>query len=166
MHRANNLWQVLKENLGVSCILAITATATKSTAVSVSGHLNIAEDNIIRGTALPDNLKITVSCAEDKEKVQRTCPAVCVCVCVSCYVCGVCVWCVCPVVCVLCMVGVLLCIMEYSSHFSLAGPCAAAARSHLQLPVLHYRVLHKAAADRTCGSGPSHLCPHAAGFRR
>lgn len=61
--------QVLKESLGVSCILAITATATKTTAASVSGHLNIAEENIIRGTALPDNLIITVSCVEDKEKV-------------------------------------------------------------------------------------------------
>eukprot|EP00731_Ephydatia_muelleri_P027126 Em0018g1226a len=60
--------KVLKESLGVSCVLAITATATKSTAASVSSHLTIAVENIIRGTALPDNLTITVSCEEDKEK--------------------------------------------------------------------------------------------------
>eukprot|EP00731_Ephydatia_muelleri_P027095 Em0018g1195a len=60
--------KVLKESLGVSCVLAITATATKSTAASVSSHLAIAVENIIRGTALPDNLTITVSCEEDKEK--------------------------------------------------------------------------------------------------
>ena len=98
----------------MSCILAITATATRSTAVSVSTHLGIAEEDIIRGTALPENLKITVSCAADKDKVPivlRVCSMVVACAYVS-------------------------------PNSPLAGPGAAAAGACLQLPVLNHCVLH------------------------
>ena len=61
--------QVLKERLGVHCILGLTATATRTTALSVGKYLGIVEGDIIIGTTLPDNLQITVSCDQDREQV-------------------------------------------------------------------------------------------------
>ena len=134
----------------MSCVLAITATATKSTAASVSSHLTIAVENIIRGTALPDNLTITVSCEEDKEKVSEELLVI-------------------PHALSNCPIMLNICKVpstpfKVPSRCLLAGPCAAVAGSHLQLPVLHHCVLHQATADGTCGPDPSYLRPHA-GFR-
>ena len=64
--------QVLKERLGVKCVLGLTATATRTTALSVASHLSIAEENIIRGTAVPDNLRITVSCDGNRDEVSSS----------------------------------------------------------------------------------------------
>lgn len=64
--------QVLRERLGVQCILGLTATATRATALSVASHLSIAEENIIRGSAIPENLRITVSCDDDRNGVSVT----------------------------------------------------------------------------------------------
>ena len=63
------LVQVLRERFGVRCVLGLTATATQTTALSVAKHLGIAPGNIIQGTTLPDNLKLSVSCESDREQV-------------------------------------------------------------------------------------------------
>ncbi len=65
------LLQVLRERLGVYCILALTATATHQTAVSVATNLGIVQENIIRGPTLPDNLHVSVSCDQDRDQVNR-----------------------------------------------------------------------------------------------
>ena len=64
--------QVLKERLGVQCVLGLTATATRTTALSVASHLSIAGENIIRGSAVPDNLRITVSCDGNRDEVSSS----------------------------------------------------------------------------------------------
>lgn len=62
--------QVLKERLGVYCVLALTATATYQTALSVATHLGINQESIIRGPTLPDNLYVSVSCDQDRDQVS------------------------------------------------------------------------------------------------
>uniref|UniRef100_A0A8C6S3Z8 DNA 3'-5' helicase n=1 Tax=Neogobius melanostomus TaxID=47308 RepID=A0A8C6S3Z8_9GOBI len=64
------LCKVLRERLGVQCLLGLTATATLSTALDIARHLDISdEDGIaVRSAAVPPNLKLSVSM--DREKDQ------------------------------------------------------------------------------------------------
>eukprot|EP00057_Strongylocentrotus_purpuratus_P022513 XP_011676987.1 PREDICTED: LOW QUALITY PROTEIN: ATP-dependent DNA helicase Q4 [Strongylocentrotus purpuratus] len=57
------LCKVLKERLGFHCILALTATATKTTSDSVAHHLGIADQPgaVIRGCSVPSNLQLSAS---------------------------------------------------------------------------------------------------------
>ena len=62
--------QVLRERLGVHCVLGLTATATHTTIGDMIEHFDIHQDNVItRGSILPDHLNISVTCEEDKDKV-------------------------------------------------------------------------------------------------
>lgn len=62
--------RVLKEKLGINCILGLTATATKTTVESVIRHLGISDgfDGVITNTPVPDNLTLTVSRDTKKEQ--------------------------------------------------------------------------------------------------
>ncbi|XP_030002338.1 ATP-dependent DNA helicase Q4 isoform X1 [Sphaeramia orbicularis] len=64
------LCKVLRERLGVQCLLGLTATATMSTALDIARHLDISdEDGIaVRSAAVPPNLNLSVSV--DREKDQ------------------------------------------------------------------------------------------------
>ncbi|XP_030831457.1 ATP-dependent DNA helicase Q4 [Strongylocentrotus purpuratus] len=64
------LCKVLKERLGVHCILALTATATKTTSDSVAHHLGIADQPgaVIRGCSVPSNLQLSASKDLDRER--------------------------------------------------------------------------------------------------
>uniref|UniRef100_A0A3B4BDL0 DNA 3'-5' helicase n=1 Tax=Periophthalmus magnuspinnatus TaxID=409849 RepID=A0A3B4BDL0_9GOBI len=64
------LCKVLRERLGVQCLLGLTATATLSTALDIARHLYINdEDGIaVRSAAVPPNLNLSVSM--DREKDQ------------------------------------------------------------------------------------------------
>ncbi|KAM4630506.1 ATP-dependent DNA helicase Q4 [Polymixia lowei] len=64
------LCKVLRERLGVHCLLGLTATATLSTALDIAHHLDINdEDGIaVRSAAVPPNLQLSVSM--DREKDQ------------------------------------------------------------------------------------------------
>ncbi|CAH1119560.1 unnamed protein product [Phaedon cochleariae] len=55
--------RVLRESLGVSTILGLTATATRATRASIIQHLQIpdGEAGVISDTPLPDNLALSVS---------------------------------------------------------------------------------------------------------
>ncbi|KAM7357358.1 recQ4 helicase [Cochliomyia hominivorax] len=61
--------KVLKQNLGVKCVLGLTATATLPTRVSIINHLGITdgEKGIISDIPLPDNLILSVSKDENKD---------------------------------------------------------------------------------------------------
>ena len=54
----------------MQCVLGLTATATRTTALSVASHLSVTEENIIRGCTVPSNLHITVSCDENRDDVS------------------------------------------------------------------------------------------------
>ncbi|XP_056154015.1 ATP-dependent DNA helicase Q4 [Lampris incognitus] len=64
------LCKVLRERLGVRCLLGLTATATLSTALDIARHLDIRDqDGIsVRSAAVPPNLQLSVSM--DREKDQ------------------------------------------------------------------------------------------------
>ncbi|XP_039593277.1 ATP-dependent DNA helicase Q4 isoform X2 [Polypterus senegalus] len=64
------LCKVLRDRLGVRCLLGLTATATLATARDIAHHLEIKdEDGIaVRSAAVPPNLHLSVSM--DKEKDQ------------------------------------------------------------------------------------------------
>uniref|UniRef100_A0A8C4T3W2 DNA 3'-5' helicase n=1 Tax=Erpetoichthys calabaricus TaxID=27687 RepID=A0A8C4T3W2_ERPCA len=64
------LCKVLRDRLGVRCLLGLTATATLATARDIAHHLEIQdEDGIaVRSAAVPPNLHLSVSM--DKEKDQ------------------------------------------------------------------------------------------------
>ena len=57
--------QVLKEKLGVNCLVGLTATATRRTAVTVAKHLGIgakdAKHAVLFTSAVPENLVLSVS---------------------------------------------------------------------------------------------------------
>lgn len=61
--------KVLKQNLGVKCILGLTATATLPTRLSIMEHLGItdSERGIISDVPLPDNLILSVSKDESRD---------------------------------------------------------------------------------------------------
>ncbi|XP_074841678.1 ATP-dependent DNA helicase Q4 [Carettochelys insculpta] len=64
------LCKVLRDRLGVRCLLGLTATATLATAQDVAQHLGIREGEgiAVRSAAVPPNLQLSVSM--DREKDQ------------------------------------------------------------------------------------------------
>uniref|UniRef100_A0A3Q1IGJ1 DNA 3'-5' helicase n=1 Tax=Anabas testudineus TaxID=64144 RepID=A0A3Q1IGJ1_ANATE len=64
------LCKVLRERLGVHCLLGLTATATLSTALDIARHLDINDQDgiAVRSAAVPPNLHLSVSM--DREKDQ------------------------------------------------------------------------------------------------
>ncbi|KAG8005299.1 ATP-dependent DNA helicase Q4 [Nibea albiflora] len=64
------LCKVLRERLGVQCLLGLTATATLSTALDIARHLDITDQDgiAVRSAAVPSNLYLSVS--TDREKDQ------------------------------------------------------------------------------------------------
>ncbi|XP_031722181.1 ATP-dependent DNA helicase Q4 [Anarrhichthys ocellatus] len=64
------LCKVLRERLGVQCLLGLTATATLSTALDIARHLDITDrDGIaVRSAAVPPNLQLSVSMDRDKDQ--------------------------------------------------------------------------------------------------
>ncbi|XP_007464590.1 PREDICTED: ATP-dependent DNA helicase Q4 [Lipotes vexillifer] len=61
--------QVLRERMGISCFLGLTATATRSSALDVARHLGVAEDSILRGPGtIPANLHLSVSSDRDPDQ--------------------------------------------------------------------------------------------------
>nr|XP_043909169.1 ATP-dependent DNA helicase Q4 isoform X2 [Solea senegalensis] len=64
------LCKVLRERLGVKCLLGLTATATLSTALDIAQHLDITDQDgiAVRSAAVPHNLQLSVSM--DREKDQ------------------------------------------------------------------------------------------------
>ncbi|TMW52820.1 hypothetical protein DOY81_002087 [Sarcophaga bullata] len=61
--------KVLKQNLGVKCVLGLTATATVPTRLSIINHLDITdgEKGVISDIPLPDNLILSVSKDENRD---------------------------------------------------------------------------------------------------
>ncbi|KAL0961923.1 hypothetical protein UPYG_G00333410 [Umbra pygmaea] len=64
------LCKVLRDRLGVRCLLGLTATATLSTAIDIAKHLDITDQDgiAVRSAAVPQNLQLSVSM--DREKDQ------------------------------------------------------------------------------------------------
>ena len=63
------LCKVIKERFGVSCILALTATATRDTVNDLKTRLCISEEEgVIKGPILPNNLKLSVSRSRDRDQ--------------------------------------------------------------------------------------------------
>ncbi|KAJ7991733.1 hypothetical protein DPEC_G00286940 [Dallia pectoralis] len=64
------LCKVLRDRLGVRCLLGLTATATLSTAIDIAQHLDITDQDgiAVRSAAVPQNLQLSVSM--DREKDQ------------------------------------------------------------------------------------------------
>lgn len=56
-----HLGRVLTAELGISRVLALTATATRRTEAAVSATLRIAEEHIIRTAVVRENLRLVVS---------------------------------------------------------------------------------------------------------
>ena len=61
--------QVLRKQLGVKCILGLTATATSSTVADIAHRLEISDVDIMVHSMLPSNLQIGVSCEVNKDQV-------------------------------------------------------------------------------------------------
>ena len=60
---------MVREKLGVSTILGLTATAPDSTLADCAIRLGVCPDTgIVRGPFMPDNLILTVSKDRDREK--------------------------------------------------------------------------------------------------
>uniref|UniRef100_A0A4W4EI90 DNA 3'-5' helicase n=1 Tax=Electrophorus electricus TaxID=8005 RepID=A0A4W4EI90_ELEEL len=64
------LCKVLRERLGVRCLLGLTATATLSTALDIAHHLDIRDQEgiAVRSAAVPHNLHLSVSMDTDKDQ--------------------------------------------------------------------------------------------------
>ncbi|XP_054461672.1 ATP-dependent DNA helicase Q4 [Anoplopoma fimbria] len=64
------LCKVLRERLGVQCLLGLTATATLSTAMDIARHLDITDQDgiAVRSAAVPHNLQLSVSMDRDKDQ--------------------------------------------------------------------------------------------------
>lgn len=64
-------FQVLRERLGVQCLLGLTATATLSTALDIAQHLDIPDQDgiAVRSAAVPSNLYLSVSMDKEKDRV-------------------------------------------------------------------------------------------------
>ncbi|XP_019849939.1 PREDICTED: ATP-dependent DNA helicase Q4-like isoform X3 [Amphimedon queenslandica] len=58
--------KILKKQLGVQCILGLTATANKTTISHITESLQIKAEHVIVGSAIPENLHISVSCETDR----------------------------------------------------------------------------------------------------
>ena len=65
-----SLVQILCQTLGVGCVLGLTATASSSTIDDMADLLNVEREHIITGSAVPDNLILSVSCEDNREQVQ------------------------------------------------------------------------------------------------
>ncbi|RXN37014.1 ATP-dependent DNA helicase Q4 [Labeo rohita] len=65
------LCKVLRDRLGVRCLLGLTATATLSTALDIARHLDISDQDgiAVRSAAVPHNLQLSVSMDRDKDQV-------------------------------------------------------------------------------------------------
>ncbi|XP_031644720.1 ATP-dependent DNA helicase Q4 isoform X2 [Oncorhynchus kisutch] len=63
------LCKVLRDPLGVRCLLGLTAPATLSTALDIAQHLDITDQDgiAVRSAAVPDNLQLSVSMDRDKD---------------------------------------------------------------------------------------------------
>ncbi|XP_075705494.1 ATP-dependent DNA helicase Q4-like, partial [Rhinoderma darwinii] len=66
--------QVLRERLGVRCLLGLTATATLSTAQDVARHLEVSDvgEVPLRLAAVPSNLHLSVSMDRDRDQALVT----------------------------------------------------------------------------------------------
>uniref|UniRef100_A0AAY4E411 DNA 3'-5' helicase n=1 Tax=Denticeps clupeoides TaxID=299321 RepID=A0AAY4E411_9TELE len=64
------LCKVLRDRLGVRCLLGLTATATLSTALDIGRHLEINDQDgiAVRSAAVPPNLQLSVSTDRDKDQ--------------------------------------------------------------------------------------------------
>ena len=62
------LGRVLRHDIGVSHILALTATATRRTEAAVAAHLGIPAEDVLRNASVRDNLRLTVSREVDRER--------------------------------------------------------------------------------------------------
>uniref|UniRef100_A0A8C9U2N2 DNA 3'-5' helicase n=1 Tax=Scleropages formosus TaxID=113540 RepID=A0A8C9U2N2_SCLFO len=64
------LCKVLRDRLGVRCLLGLTATATLSTALDIARHLEIGDKEgiAVRSAAIPSNLQLSVSMDRDKNQ--------------------------------------------------------------------------------------------------
>uniref|UniRef100_A0A3Q3A9Z9 DNA 3'-5' helicase n=1 Tax=Kryptolebias marmoratus TaxID=37003 RepID=A0A3Q3A9Z9_KRYMA len=64
------LCKVLRERLGVRCLLGLTATATLSTALDIAHHLDISDQDgiAVRSAAVPPNLNLSVSTHKEKDQ--------------------------------------------------------------------------------------------------
>ncbi|KAK2887575.1 hypothetical protein Q8A67_015803 [Cirrhinus molitorella] len=64
------LCKVLRDRLGVRCLLGLTATATLSTALDIARHLDISDQDgiAVRSAAVPHNLQLSVSMDRDKDQ--------------------------------------------------------------------------------------------------
>lgn len=62
---------MLRERLGVQCLLGLTATATQSTALDIAQHLGIHDQDgvSVRSAAVPPNLNLSVSMDKEKDQV-------------------------------------------------------------------------------------------------
>lgn len=68
---------MLRDRLGVRCLLGLTATATLSTALDIAHHLGISdrEGIAVRSAAVPHNLQLSVSTDRDKDQVHSSLPS-------------------------------------------------------------------------------------------
>ncbi|KAJ8273375.1 hypothetical protein GJAV_G00100890 [Gymnothorax javanicus] len=68
------LCKVLRDRLGVRCLLGLTATATLSTALDIAQHLEITDQDgiAVRSAAVPLNLQLSVSMDRDKDQALVT----------------------------------------------------------------------------------------------
>ncbi|XP_062846885.1 ATP-dependent DNA helicase Q4 [Trichomycterus rosablanca] len=68
------LCKVLRDRLGVRCLLGLTATATLSTALDIAHHLGISDQDgiAVRSAAVPHNLQLSVSMDRDKDQALVT----------------------------------------------------------------------------------------------
>ncbi len=71
MYSSACVLQTLQECLGVHCILGLTATATHTTGLGVAKQLGVADQDVVWGAAMPNNLVISVSRDEDRDLVRR-----------------------------------------------------------------------------------------------
>uniref|UniRef100_A0A8C7G7H8 DNA 3'-5' helicase n=1 Tax=Oncorhynchus kisutch TaxID=8019 RepID=A0A8C7G7H8_ONCKI len=64
------LCKVLRDRLGVRCLLGLTATATLSTALDIAQNLGITDQDgvAVRSAAVPNNLQLSVSMDRDKDQ--------------------------------------------------------------------------------------------------
>ena len=62
------LCRIIRDKLGVTTILGLTATAPESLIRSVAGRLGVAEENVVRGPLLPGNLTLSVSRDQDRDR--------------------------------------------------------------------------------------------------
>ena len=66
---------MLREKLGVGCLVGLTATATRRTATTVAKHLGItpkdAKDAVLFTSAVPRNLVLSVSRVSGSAGVHR-----------------------------------------------------------------------------------------------